>query len=216
MLTGWTGLLDAVSYLKFGHVFAANMTGNVVFLGFALAGAGGVSLSSSFVALMAFLAGALIGGRLGIHYRDHRGRLLAAAVHTETVLVAAAFFLALGRASDLDGTSQSAIVLLLAIAMGIQNAAVRRVAVPDLTTTVLTLTLTGLAADSRWAGGTAPRWHRRLGSVVAMLAGAFAGGALVLHADVAVPLGVVTAALLATGLLIWRMSPASASWRSLP
>ena len=37
-LTAVTGLVDAVSYLALGHVFTANMTGNVVFLGFALAG----------------------------------------------------------------------------------------------------------------------------------------------------------------------------------
>jgi hypothetical protein len=44
LLTVVTGLVDAASYLKLGHVFVANMTGNVVFLGFAIAGAGGLSI----------------------------------------------------------------------------------------------------------------------------------------------------------------------------
>ncbi len=35
---------------------------------------------------------------------------------------------------------------------GVQNATARRLTVGDLTTTVLTLTLTGIAADS-WLGG---------------------------------------------------------------
>ena len=43
-LTVVAGLVDATSYLKLGHVFVANMTGNVVFLGFGIAGAGGISV----------------------------------------------------------------------------------------------------------------------------------------------------------------------------
>ena len=46
-----TGLVDAFSYLVLGHVFVANMTGNVVFLAFALAGAPGFSILASLVAL---------------------------------------------------------------------------------------------------------------------------------------------------------------------
>ena len=67
-----TGLVDSVSYLTFGHVFVANMTGNVVLLGFALAGAHGLSVPASLAALAAFLLGALAGGRiatLGEHSR---------------------------------------------------------------------------------------------------------------------------------------------------
>src|SRR5260370_15740630 len=80
VLTVGTGLLDAVSFLKLGHVFVANMTGNIVFLGFAVAGASDVSVSASILALAAFLAGALVGGRVGIRYGEHPGRLLVAAL----------------------------------------------------------------------------------------------------------------------------------------
>jgi len=64
VLTMITGLVDAVSYLELGHVFVANMTGNIVFLGFAAAGAPGLSVPASLAAIGAFLAGALAGGRL--------------------------------------------------------------------------------------------------------------------------------------------------------
>jgi uncharacterized membrane protein YoaK (UPF0700 family) len=64
LFTAVTGLVDAVSYIALGHVFTANMTGNIVFLGFALAGVPGLSASRSLTALGAFLVGALIGGRL--------------------------------------------------------------------------------------------------------------------------------------------------------
>src|SRR5438874_6766954 len=62
-LTLVTGLVDAFSYLLLGHVFVANMTGNVVFLGFALAGATGFSIAASLVALGSFVCGALLGGK---------------------------------------------------------------------------------------------------------------------------------------------------------
>src|ERR1700676_1971386 len=72
VLTMITGLVDAVSYLKLGHVFVANMTGNVVFLGFAVAGAQEFSIPASLLAIVGFLAGALVGGRLGASLGTHR------------------------------------------------------------------------------------------------------------------------------------------------
>src|SRR5438477_12608547 len=85
-LTVVTGLVDAFSYLVLGHVFVANMTGNVVFLGFALAGASGFSISASVVALGAFGLGAVMGGRFATHVGAHRGRLLALASTLEALL----------------------------------------------------------------------------------------------------------------------------------
>jgi hypothetical protein len=74
-LTVVTGLVDAFSYLVLGQVFVANMTGNVVFLGFALAGANGFSIPASLVALGGFSLGALIGSRVSTRLGGHRGRL---------------------------------------------------------------------------------------------------------------------------------------------
>ena len=64
VLTMTTGVIDAVSFVGLGHVFTANMTGNVVFLGFALAGVEDLSVERSLLALVAFAAGAIVGGRL--------------------------------------------------------------------------------------------------------------------------------------------------------
>src|ERR1019366_7950213 len=61
-LTLISGLVDAVSYLGLGHVFTANMTGNVVVLGFAAAGAAGFSVLASLTSLGAFLLAALCAG----------------------------------------------------------------------------------------------------------------------------------------------------------
>src|SRR6267154_165555 len=87
VLTMVTGIVDAVSYLKLGHVFVANMTGNVVFLGFAIADPQNFSIPASLVAIGAFLAGALAGGRLSLLFGRHRGRHLMIAIVSETALI---------------------------------------------------------------------------------------------------------------------------------
>ena len=146
-LTVVTGLVDAFSYLRLGHVFVANMTGNVVFLGFALAGVGEISIVASLLAIVAFALGAALGGRWAAGRPLHRGHLLAAAtaVQAGAVLVASV----IASTAGVDGpTVRLTLIGLLALAMGGQNAVVRRLAVPDLTTTVLTLTVTGLVADT--------------------------------------------------------------------
>src|ERR1700690_419054 len=63
-LTVVTGLVDAVSFLSLGRVFTANMTGNIVLLAFATAHVSGLSISRSLTAVLAFLVGAILGGRV--------------------------------------------------------------------------------------------------------------------------------------------------------
>ena len=50
-MTAVTGLVDAVSFLSLGHVFTANMTGNIVLLAFATAHVSGLSIARSLTAL---------------------------------------------------------------------------------------------------------------------------------------------------------------------
>ncbi len=192
VLSGSTGIVDAVSYVGLGHIFAANMTGNVVFLGFALSGVPGVSITRSTVALVGFLAGAVLGGRFARSMsRGPRHRWAAAGFATEGALLLGAASVAM-RSSDaepLRAAALYAVIALLSLAMGTRNAAVRSLGVPDLTTTVLTLTITGLAADSTLAGGTNPRWPRRVASIVMMIAGA-AVGVVLLRWSLALPLAV--------------------------
>jgi uncharacterized membrane protein YoaK (UPF0700 family) len=187
-LTVVTGLVDAFSYLVLGHVFVANMTGNVVFSGFAIAGATGFSLAASLAALGSFAAGAFLGGRVAHRERAHRGRVLHLALVLETVLVLVAYVIAETAATPYGGLARYWLIALLGLGMGVQNAAARALAVPDLTTTVLTLTITGIASDSRAAGGSGSRAGRRALSAVAMFAGALIGAAAVLHGHEALPL----------------------------
>jgi uncharacterized membrane protein YoaK (UPF0700 family) len=209
-LTLVTGIVDAVSILALGRVFVANMTGNVVFAGFAITGAPGFSLGASLFALAGFLIGANLGGRMTARVgHDHALHLRAATV-SELALLAAALIVAAasGGAAAAQGTLHlaagtatfgagviDALAAILAVAMGIQNALARKLAVPDLTTTVLTMTLTGIGHDPRSGRRGRATLSRRVLVVATMLAGGVAGAELVLNVSTIVPLA------LATGLL---------------
>ena len=199
-LTFVTGIIDAVSFLGLGHVFTANMTGNVVLLGFALGGSADLSVGRSLAALCAFATGSVVGGRLTNERQRTPARQLLIAMHAETLLLCFAAGAALIAGGDTSFARLSPVIVLTAVAMGLRNAVVRKLAVPDLTTTVLTLTVTGLAADSVLAGGPAPRSGRRLLSILAMASGALIGTMLVRPLGLWVPL--VVAACVVAGLAV--------------
>lgn len=212
VLTIVTGLVDAFSYLVLGHVFVANMTGNVVFLAFALVGARGFSIAASALALGAFALGAVASGRFVVHLGPRRGRMLAVSTGCEAVLVATAVAVGWAAAQPGSGAARYVLILLLGTAAGMQNGTARKLAVPDLTTTVLTLTITGAAFDSRLAGGPNSRIGRRGLSAAAMFVGALAGAFVVLH--VAKPLGLLVALVLLVPVAVaaGRLSRARPAW----
>ena len=179
-----TGLVDAFSYLTLGHVFVANMTGNVVFLAFALAGAPGFSILASLVAVGAFVLGSFGGGLLGSRLGQHRGHLLSIAAALQAFLLGIAVVLAALSSNPVSPGFGYALIVVLGVAMGIQNATARKLAVPDLTTTVLTLTIVGMAADSRVVGGSGSRAGRRLIAVAAMFVGALIGTLMIFHVSI--------------------------------
>ncbi|HEX7856169.1 MAG TPA: YoaK family protein [Sphingobium sp.] len=191
LLSMTTGLVDAASVLGLGKVFTANMTGNIVFLGFAAAGTPGFHAMSYAVAIFCFLGGALLAGHIG---KQHEGRPTRRWLVTVASIEAVLLWGAAGLALRFDVVTQApeaclyAIIGLTGVAMGLRNGTIRQLKVPDLTTTVLTLTLTGLAADSRLAGGGDPNWGRRIGSVAAIFAGATLGAALLAHGGLSLPL----------------------------
>jgi uncharacterized membrane protein YoaK (UPF0700 family) len=153
------------------------MTGNVVFVGFALAGASGFSLSASLSALAGFLVGAAVGGIAVERLGGHRGH-----------------------------------AALLGLAMGAQNAAVPQLKVFDLTATVLTMTLTGIAADFRQRDRFAI--VRRLLAVGAMLAGATAGAIIVLQVSDVAALSLAAALLAVVVVCAIAGSRAPAPWHA--
>jgi uncharacterized membrane protein YoaK (UPF0700 family) len=200
VLTFTTGLVDGVSYLGLGRVFTANMTGNVVLLGFGIAGAAGLPVVAPLVSLGSFLAGAGAGGMLARRMGDrHPGHVAHALSIEVSLLGAAAVFAAVVNVHP-DALTGDIVIALLAFAMGVRNATVRRIGVPDLTTTVLTMTLTALASDSTFAGGPGKGELRRVAAVLAMFGGALAG-ALLLKTSLVLPLAAAAGLALVTSLV---------------
>lgn len=201
LLTGVSGLVDAASYLQLGHVFVANMTGNIVFIGFALAGAAGVSLPNSAVAIGSFLIGAFAAARLARRRERGQSGLLRIMTAAQCVIVVLA--IANGLTSQRpSGVTAFAVVGLLAAAMGVQSTTTSRLAIPGFNSTVvLTTMLSTLAAESRLGGGSGANNGRRILAIGFMFGGGLVGAALTLRTVWLAPLvvavlllGVVAAA----------------------
>jgi uncharacterized membrane protein YoaK (UPF0700 family) len=195
VLTFTTGIVDAVSFLGLGRVFTANMTGNVVLLGFGIAGSAGLPIAAPFASLGAFVVGAIAGGRIA--GRVDASRLLRTALAIEVVVLAAAALIAALTTVTPGLTTSYVLIILLACVMGVRSACIRRLGGSDLSTVVLTMLLVDLASQSPLAGGSGLGTLRRTSAVVLMGAGALAG-ALLLRVDVALPLAVAAALALAT------------------
>ncbi|GAA1849712.1 YoaK family protein [Microlunatus capsulatus] len=179
VLTAATGAIDAVSYLALDRVFTGNMTGNVLFIGFGLVGVADIPLVNNLVALLAFMLGAVLGGRLcggpGPRARLRRRTLVMLLASTVLVLALGAAWLALGRI----GTPVMVVITgLLALLLGAQAAGVKQVGIRDLSTVVVTMTMVNLSTDSRAGGGRGEAWLRRVGAIVTMGLGALAAAAV--------------------------------------
>ncbi|MDN4474788.1 YoaK family protein [Demequina sp. SYSU T00192] len=190
-LTFSTGIIDAVGYLGLDRVFTGNMTGNVVILGMGLAGDTGLPIVGPLFALAGFMGGAAAGGRA------LRGAADAwTARHTVLfAIVGVVIALAAVPASVVEQPGEAlqyAITFALGAAMGCQAAAARHVAVKDVTTVVVTSTITGLASDSVLGKGGGQPWKRRAGAIVLIGAGALTGALLLeLHIGAGMALSAV-------------------------
>lgn len=178
MLTFTTGLVDAACYLGLGRVFAANMTGNVVLLGFGIAGGARLPVVGPLVSLGAFVLGAGAGGVLAARIAERRTVHVSRAVTIEVACLVLAAVLAAVLTVRIGRPSGYLIIAVLALGMGVRNATVRSISVPDLNTTVLTMTITALASGLPPFGGTGKGTLRRSSAVLAMFGGALVGALL--------------------------------------
>jgi uncharacterized membrane protein YoaK (UPF0700 family) len=191
-LTFSTGVIDAVGYLGLDRVFTGNMTGNVVILGMALAGADDLPVVGPIIALLLFMLGALIAGRTLRPVAagwSNRSTVLFALVGV-VILLAAVPMLVLDDPAE---PIKLAVTGALGLAMGLQAGAARHIGVKDVTTVVVTSTIVGLAFDSKFGGASGQQWKRRLGAVVLIGLGALVGALLL---NVHIGLGMAVAAVI--------------------
>jgi uncharacterized membrane protein YoaK (UPF0700 family) len=202
LLTFATGLVDAISVLVLGHVFVANMTGNIIFLGFWFVPRSGVDLTAAVVAFVGFLTGTVVGGRLARHFGVHPRRWLTMSLGMEVVVLVTLSLLAGLGVLSYHANTKLILIASLATTFGVQNATARQFGVQELSTTVLTSTVVGIGVDSRLAGGTGQREKLRYSVIVAMCGGAIVGATM---SRVAVaPVIALAAGVVATSLVIFR------------
>jgi len=207
LLTFATGLVDAISVLVLGHVFVANMTGNVIFLGFWFVPHSGVDMTAAVIAFISFVIGTIIGGRFARHLDYEVRRWLTAALGTEVLLLTLLAVLAGTGVVSYHDNGKLILIAGLAVTFGAQNAAARQFGVQELSTTVLTSTIVGIGTDSRLAGGSGERERLRYTVILTMLAGA-AVGATMSRFMVAPVIG-LAAAVVAGSLAVFRYRPDS-------
>jgi len=220
-LTWAAGNIDAISYFGLGHVFTAMMTGNTVLLGLALAQGEVLAALRSILALVGFSVGVFVGAL--IVERESQPPDWPAVVTNAIALEAAILGIFAGTSFLMGGAGVTAVtyflIFLLAIAMGIQSAAVRRLGVPGIATTYLTGTLTSLMVDLLgWLRSVAARlpaeraeagagrgaspmpWEQRVGLLAGVVGlycfGAFVGGVLEIQASPLAPLMPLAAVML--------------------
>lgn len=208
LLTFATGLADSISILALGHVFVANMTGNVIFLGFWLAPRTIIDLTAVAVALPTFICTTIVSGRLSRCFGQRTRTWITTVLTIEIVLLLALSILAGTGVLRYQATSKLIMIGMLAVTFGLQHSSARQFGIQELSTTVLTSTIVSFGLDSRLAGGTGERQRLRIGVVATMCAGAFFGATMSRY--VIAPVFVVTAAVIATSLLIFRFGPAAA------
>ena len=202
LLTFATGLADSISILVLGHVFVANMTGNVIFFGFWLAPKTNIDLTAVMVALPTFVCTTIVSGRVSRYFGDRTRQWITTILMTEVVLLVALSLLGGTGVLHYHDNRKLIIIAVLAVTFGLQHSSARQFGIQELSTTVLTSTIVSLGLDSHLAGGTGAREKLRLGVVFTMCVGAFVGATT---SRVAVaPVFAMTAAVVAVSMLIFR------------
>ena len=205
LLTFATGLVDAIGVLILGHIFVANMTGNIIFLGFWFVPGTGIDLTAAIVAFVGFLIGTVIGGRLARHLGVYSRRWLTTSLGIEIVVLIALSILAGTGVVSYHANTKLILIAGLAITFGVQNATARQFGVQELSTTVLTSTVVGIGVDSRLAGGTGEREKLRYSVISALCAGAIVGATMSRYT--VAPVIALAAAVVAVSLLIFLFGP---------
>jgi uncharacterized membrane protein YoaK (UPF0700 family) len=199
VLTFVTGIVDAVSFLALGQVFAAMQTGNVIFLGLGIADAPGAPVLAPLVALGAFLVGGFGAALSTRSASPASGETLRVAMVAEIGLLGAAAVLA--AVADVDPGELTAylLIVMLSMAMGLRNTIARGIGDPNLATTVLNLTLGAFVSHTPTGIASEGELTLRGAAIAAILAGAIAG-ALLLKVSLALAIAAAAAVVVAAAV----------------
>jgi uncharacterized membrane protein YoaK (UPF0700 family) len=193
------GMYEAICFLALGKVFAGFQTGNLVFLGFGVAGTrppAGPNPVTVVISLAAFAAGVVLaipilkGFGSSQETEDNVSQVWPGPVSIALAIafIGQAAFLAVWIAAASPASLAYVLIALAAFAMGLQAYAIRSLNVPGISTTAFTATyvdlISGLAA---WAL-TAPSARRLTATVVGVAVGGFLGDWMLSHAHPYAPL----------------------------
>lgn len=212
LLTAASGLIDGTTLLRLGHVFGAAMTGNLLFIGVAMAGASGFSATTSLDALGAFVVGSFLARLVIDGTSSQRGRLLrdAAAIQLASLAVSTTVVAVVGNTPG--SAARYSLLALISAAMGVQMAAVREIGVREVTTTVLTTTLSTFIVDLRPSTWRAVPGQLRALAIVAEVAGALVGALFVLNVATWTSLGVAAVVVASVVAFAHRRSRDQPGW----
>jgi uncharacterized membrane protein YoaK (UPF0700 family) len=212
VLTVASGLIDGTTLLRLGHVFGAAMTGNLLFIGVALAGAPGFSVTTSLTALGAFVTGSFVAKLIIDHTSSDRGRLLRDAAAFQLAALAVSTII-VGAVGNTPGPgARYPLLALISAAMGVQMAAVRELGVREVTTTVLTTTLSTLIIDLHPSTWRAVSGQLRVLAILVEVLGAAVGALFVLNVATWTSLGLAAAVVATVVVLAHRGSRDEPAW----
>lgn len=210
-MTVLAGVVDATSILGLGNVFVATMSGNFIFLGLAVAGAGGFAVATSAIAIGSFAVGSMVGARAYRAGGAHRGRGLRNVLTVKLTLAAGVTLTAILTDGHFSVGERDLVVVLLAMSMGAQLAAIRSLKIADLPTVAVTMTISGVFTD-RGDGWHDPAVLRRLVAVLAFTTGAVSGGLLVRFVSVTAALGLGLLIIVGVAITAHRVSQSETGW----
>lgn len=189
-LTFAAGAVDATSYLGLGRVFTANMTGNLVLFGLSVAQVQGLEVLRSGMAFVGYVLGVALGARV-LGRGGARGvwaARLTAVMVLETVFLALLWGGWLGSAAQPQPPWAEVMIVCSGAAMGLQSSAAQRLAVPSVSTTYVTGTLTSVITELALFGHPTTGWPLRAGVVLALAVGAGVDALMLLRVPLLAPL----------------------------
>ncbi|KAF2147592.1 uncharacterized protein K452DRAFT_282589 [Aplosporella prunicola CBS 121167] len=208
------GIQDSATYPIF-QCFASNQTGNTVLFAihiFHLTSDDRLShtIVPIAISLGAFLAGAIFFGQVACLLRSVRRKwwlLVSSSLQTAIVASAAGIQLGYAAARKSDTPIGRAALALQAVAAGGQVSMVRGLMMSDLTTTMATAALVDVLIDPQLFAAPAKNIgrNRRVGFLIALVAGSFIGAAVYKNNGPGLTLmvGFIIKAL-ATGMLLFN------------